>query len=224
MIRALVLTSCCLLVLSACRREAPAASTPASPATPATPASPGASASPDAIAPLAAHGAPAAAPAPASETAGDGATVTTPTLVFDLPAGWTQQTATSAMRAAQVSVPGEAGAGELVLFYFGPGQGGGVESNFDRWRGQMQVDGQASPERGELAANGFRISWIEVKGTLLPSTMGSGPSSPQPGSRLLGAVVEGEGGPWFFKLTGPEATIASGREAFFALLRSVRRP
>ncbi len=51
--------------------------------------------------------------------------------------------------------------------------------------------------------------------------MGSGPTTPQPGFRLLGAVVEGEGGPWFFKLTGPEATLASEREAFFGLLRGV---
>jgi len=88
----------------------------------------------------------------------------------------------------------------------------------------MQAEAGVAPERGELAASGFSISWIEVRGTLLPSTMGSGPSTPQPGSRLLGAVVEGEGGPWFFKLTGPDATLGAQREAFFALLRGVRRP
>lgn len=216
--RALVLILSSLLLVSACRREpTPPASEPAT-APPAT--------APPAIAPLAAHGA--TATVPAGSTAG--ATVRTPTLEFALPAGWTQQTAASAMRAAQVAVPGEAGAAELVLFYFGPGQGGGVESNFERWRGQMEADPRIAPERGELAVNGLRISWIDVRGTLLPSTMGSGPSTPQPGSRLIGAVIEGEGegegegGPWFLKLTGPEATLVAQREAFFELLRSVRRP
>ena len=67
----------------------------------------------------------------------------------------------------------------------------------------------ASPERGDFAAGEFEVTWIDARGTLLPSTMGSGPSTPQPGFRLLGAVVEGEGGPWFFKVTGPESTLAA---------------
>ncbi len=94
---------------------------------------------------------------------------------------------------------------------------------FDRW--QTRRGGYPTPpERGELPAAGFRVSWIDARGTLLPSGMGSGPTTPQPGFRLLGAVVEGEGGPWFFKVTGPEATLGPEREAFFGLLRGVRRP
>ena len=54
--------------------------------------------------------------------------------------------------------------------------------------------------------------------------MGSGPTTPQPGYRLMGAVVEGESGPYFFKLTGPAQTIARERDAFLALLASCRRP
>ena len=145
-------------------------------------------------------------------------------LTFDLPAAWQRDTPSSAMRLAQATVPGAAGAGELAVFYFGPGQGGGVENNFERWLGQVQSDGVAKPERGSFEANGFRISWIDARGTLLPSGMGSGPATPQPGSRLLGAVVEGDGGPWFFKLTGPDATLAAEREPFLTMLRSVRRP
>ena len=143
-------------------------------------------------------------------------------LTFDLPAAWNRQTPTSSMRMAQAKVPGTGGAGELAVFYFGPGQGGGVENNFERWLGQVQSDNAAKPERGELAAGGFRISWIDAHGTLLPSGMGSGPSSPQPGSRLLGAVIEGPGGPWFVKATGPEATLAAARADFLALLATAR--
>jgi hypothetical protein len=39
---------------------------------------------------------------------------------------------------------------------------------------------------------------------------------------MLAALVEGPGGPWVFKATGPEATMEAAREDFFALLRSVR--
>ncbi|HYG61626.1 MAG TPA: hypothetical protein VEL74_03525 [Thermoanaerobaculia bacterium] len=142
---------------------------------------------------------------------------------FDLPAGWQSEPPANNMRLAQASVPGEGGAGQLAVFFFGPGGGGGVEDNLQRWIGQMEVDPGTQPERGTLEANGFRITWVDVKGTLLPSTMGMGPTTEQPGSRLLGAVVEGEGGPWFFKLTGPDATLSAQREAFFTMLRSVRK-
>ena len=158
----------------------------------------------------------------------EGSTITTASLRFDLPAAWRREQPSSGMRLAQAvlpgSDPGEAGPGELAVFHFGAGKGGGVESNFERWLGQIELAAGSKPERGDLTVAGFEVSWIDARGTLLPSGMGSGPATPQPGFRLLGAVVEGEGGPWFFKVTGPEATLESQRGAFFALLRGVRRP
>lgn len=156
--------------------------------------------------------------------AAEGPTVATPSFRFELPANWRREQPSSGMRLAQAVVPGPTGPGELAVFHFGAGRGGSVESNFDRWLGQLEQLAGSTPERGELSVAGFQISWIDARGTLLPSTMGSGPTTPQPGFRLLGAVVEGEGGPWFFKVTGPQATLAAEREAFFALLRGVRRP
>ncbi|MEZ5312466.1 MAG: hypothetical protein R2862_01850 [Thermoanaerobaculia bacterium] len=145
-------------------------------------------------------------------------------LTFDLPAAWQRDTPSSAMRLAQATVPGAAGAGELAVFYFGPGQGGGVENNFERWLGQVQSDGVAKPERGSFEANGFRISWIDARGTLLPSGMGSG--SGDAATRLAPPRRRRRGRrrPWFFKLTGPDATLAAEREPFLTMLRSVRRP
>ncbi len=152
----------------------------------------------------------------------NGATLSTPHFAFDLPAGWRSEQPSSSMRLVQAVLPGEAGPGELVLFYFGAGQGGTVEGNFDRWRGQLEAKGEG--ERGVFESGRFRTSWLDLQGTLLPSGMGTGPTTPQPGFRLIGAVVEGENGPWFLKLTGPEATIARERDAFFGLLKSFRRP
>ncbi len=151
-----------------------------------------------------------------------GQTVATPTLTFDLPARWSRETPGSSMRLAQAEIPGEAGAGDLVVFHFGVGGGGSVEANFERWVSQMEAPEPAQPPTRTLEVPGYRISWMEVAGTLLPSTMGSGPMTPQPGSRMLAGVVEGEGGPWFFKATGPDATLAAAREEFLALLASVR--
>lgn len=145
-------------------------------------------------------------------------------LQFDLPAGWEAQAPESPMRMAQAAIPGPGGAGQLAVFYFGAGQGGDVEANLERWVGQIEMAPGTSPERGTFEANGLRVTWVDVAGTLQPSTMGMGPSTAQPGSRLLGAVVEGPGGPWFFKATGPEATLAAEREDFLGMLRAARVP
>jgi hypothetical protein len=66
------------------------------------------------------------------------------------------------------------------------------------------------------------VSWVAAAGTYDPGSMGMAPSEPLPGWRLLGAVVEGDGGPWFFKMVGPEETVEAAREDFFTLLRTVR--
>ncbi len=162
-------------------------------------------------------GAPAGAPAMSPEAASP--------IAFDLPAGWESQTPSSGMRIAQATVPGPGGPAELAVFHFGAGGGGGVDANIERWIGQMEPEAGGAappPQRDRFERGAYTVSTVEVAGTLLPSGMGSGPVSPQPNSLLLGAVVEGPGGPWFFKLTGPEATLAPQREAFAAMLRSVR--
>ncbi len=139
---------------------------------------------------------------------------------FDVPAGWQSQPPSSNMRVAQAVIPGPGGNGDLAVFYFGPGGGGPVEANLERWAGQMESADQPQPEIFET--NGYKVTWIDVGGTLKASTMGTGPSTAQANARLFGAVVEGPGGPWFFKATGPEATMAPARDAFVAMLKSVR--
>ena len=141
-------------------------------------------------------------------------------LGFDIPQGWQSEPPSSGMRVAQATIPGPGGPGDLAVFFFGPGGGGGVQANLERWHGQMETSDPLKPQSFE--ANGYQVTWVDIQGTLLPSQMGTGPTEPQANSRLLGAVVEGPGGPWFFKATGPDATITSQREAFVAMLKSVR--
>jgi len=139
---------------------------------------------------------------------------------FDLPAGWQSQPPSSNMRLAQAVIPGSGGSGEFAVFYFGPGGGGGVDANIERWISQMETQDKPKPETFET--NGYKVTWVDVHGTLKASSIGMGPSSAQADSRLFGAVVEGPGGPWFFKATGPNATMTAARDAFVAMLKSVR--
>ncbi len=148
--------------------------------------------------------------------------VTAAGLTFTLPAGWRQQAVTSSMRVAQAAIPGSGGEAILTVFYFGPGGGGGVEANLERWADQVEPAPGTQPSREQLEVGDLRVYVVDVRGTLKPSGMGTGPSEPQPDARLLGAVVEGPGGPWFFKATGPDATLGPAREKFVDLLRSLR--
>ncbi len=150
-----------------------------------------------------------------------GAQIVAPGATFTLPDSWLSEPPSSRMRLAQAKIPGAGGDAQMTAFYFGPGGGGGVESNLQRWIGQVEVDPAIEPSRDTFAVGDFSVTWVDVAGTLKPSTMGTGPSTPQPDSRLLAAVVEGPQGPWFFKATGPNSTLEAEREAFLAMLRSV---
>jgi hypothetical protein len=139
---------------------------------------------------------------------------------FDLPKAWHSQTPKTNMRMAQAAVPGPGGDADFAVFYFGPGQGGTAEANIERWEGQ--VDGAAKAPPQVFETNGFKVTWVDVKGTLKPSQMGMTNEAPIADARLFGAVVEGPGGPWFFKAQGPGSTLGPQRDAFVAMLKSVR--
>lgn len=170
----------------------------------------------------AAAGAPAAGPVngPAGAAAGGAG------LAFDLPESWEEEPPANAMRLAQARIPGAGGAGpgELAVFYFGPGGGGGVDANIERWLGQVEPEAGTTPERESFDQGGLTVHTVAARGTVTPSPMSmrGGPQEPQPGQMLLGAVIEGPGGPWFFKATGPAETLADHREAFLAMVRSAR--
>lgn len=144
-------------------------------------------------------------------------------LDIQLPESWVEEPPANSMRLLQAKIPGEGGDGELAVFYFGPGGGGGVEANIQRWLGQVTPVSGGEPVRETFESGALTIHTVEAKGTLTssPMSMSATPPPPQPDSMLLGAVVEGPGGPWFLKASGPEATLGSQREAFFEMVRNL---
>jgi hypothetical protein len=114
------------------------------------------------------------------------------------------------------------------VIFFGPGQGGGVEANLQRWLGQfIQPDGRPTTQaarRSEKAIHSLKVTTVDVAGTYLfsPTPM-SAEKTPKPGFRMLGAIVEAPAGSGFFKLTGPAATVAAASGDFDALLASLSR-
>jgi hypothetical protein len=148
-------------------------------------------------------------------------------LSWTVPKGWVTEAPTSPMRKAQYRVPGPGGAGECAVFYFGPGQGGDAMANAERWAGQFKKpDGSSARDAMKTSTSrvgNSTVLMVEVTGTYTGGmTMSVDPPEEQPGSMLLGAIAEGPDANWFFKFTGPEATVRAQRAAFEGMVRSLR--
>jgi hypothetical protein len=129
------------------------------------------------------------------------------------------------MRVATYAVPGVKGAepAECAVFYFGRGQGGGVDANVERWSRQFKEAPKPKPER--LTAAGLNVTRVDIRGTYLnPGGNMMQSKGEKPDYRLLGAIVEAPGGHVFFKLTGPAATVTAAESAFDSLIASIARP
>lgn len=129
------------------------------------------------------------------------------------------------MRKATYRVPrakGDAEDGQLAVFYFGPGQGGSIDDNVDRWIKQFTEIKPSEVRRADRQANGLRQHTIEIERGTFSSGMPGGPTQPKAGYGLLGGIVTAPSGVYFFKMTGPSATVKAAHKPFFALLDSVK--
>lgn len=164
-----------------------------------------------------------------ANAAAAGQSPTQPVTFFDLettaPVSWTSVEPSSSMRLLQLTVPGADGAepGEVVVFFFGAGQGGTVQDNIARWQSQFtSADGGAvDVEVSSFEAGGMPVTMAELSGTYRRA-VGGAPATPLPDQSLIAAVVETERGSLFIQLHGPSATVAGQREAFDAFVRGLR--
>ncbi|MBI3450235.1 MAG: hypothetical protein HY049_15140 [Acidobacteria bacterium] len=148
-------------------------------------------------------------------------------LAWTAPADWIAEPPASSMRRAQYKVPGKGGDGECAVFYFGPGQGGDPMANAQRWASQFTMPDGSPAEKNmktsEIEVAGFKVTLVEVAGTYNGGmTMGAAPSQPKPGYHLLGAIAPGPDANWYFKFTGPEATVQAQRAAFESMVKSLK--
>lgn len=156
-----------------------------------------------------------------------------PAVKFDAPPEWKSTPPKSNMRKAQYVLPraaGDAADGELVIFYFGKGEGGGVMDNLDRWKAQMTAaDGKPLPDsavvRDQFEAGGMKVHLIDIAGTYAAGAMvpGQPAAAPVANYRMIAAVIESPNGPWFVKATGPVETISQQREAIRAFIASAKQ-
>jgi hypothetical protein len=135
------------------------------------------------------------------------------------------------MRAATYTIPaaaGDADGGECVVYYFGPGQGGSVEANIDRWIQQFHApDGGPADKlakRGTKTVNGIPVTTLDLTGTYLFRAFPMAPNAtPKPGYRMLAAIAQGKDAPVFFKLTAPKKTAGAAEADFWKMIESLKK-
>lgn len=141
------------------------------------------------------------------------------------PPRWQSRVPSTPMRSKEYGVPktgSDAEDGECFVVTFGPGQGGSVDDNIQRWVKQLEPTSSAV-ERTKRTVNGMNVTRVEVVGTYTPMAMPAMPSAggPKQGWRLVGDIVEAPSGFWFFKMTGPDATVKAAGKELDALIDSV---
>ena len=144
-----------------------------------------------------------------------------PAVAFAAPRRWTKVTPKSPARLAQWTLPGDP-PGEVAVFWFGAGGGGGAQANVERWKGQ--VPGGESTTQEIQVAEGIKATVLDAKGTYDAETMpGSGKRTTIPNARLLAAVIECPGGPLMVKAYGPRAAVDPAADEFVGWIRSFRK-
>jgi hypothetical protein len=146
-------------------------------------------------------------------------------IAFKVPAKWQAQPPKSSMRRAQLSAPGSAGPAELIVFFFGPQGAGSTQDNIDRWIGQFaNPDGSpvSDAKRTSGQVSGLGVTKVEVAGQYASGMGAPGQAEvPQAGQRLIAAIVSTDGGPYYFKFLGPNATVTENSAVFDEVIESI---
>ena len=142
-------------------------------------------------------------------------------LTAQKPADWITEPPKSSMRLAQFRVPGDA---ELVVFYFGPKQGGTPQANIARWQSQFSTtDGSpVKPVVRRYSSNSLTVTQAEFQG-IYARGVGTGPiGEPRPDQILLAAIIEGPQGKLFVQLYGHGKGVNAQRSEFESFVLSMR--
>jgi hypothetical protein len=137
--------------------------------------------------------------------------------VFQQPAGWAWIVPSSPMRRAELHIVRDKQQADVVFFYFGPGQGGSVDDNVQRWLGQF-AEPLKEKKISSTETGGVKVTFVGAEGTF-QSGMPGGDKTPLTGYALRGAILEGPKGNVFVKLTAPK-TLAAALEKDFARMVS----
>jgi hypothetical protein len=142
-----------------------------------------------------------------------------------VPPNWTPRAPASTMRLAEYVIPTNAqGSAEVVVYFFGKGQGGNVDANLARWKAQFSTgDGSPVPETIVRDSTGiFPITFAEYRGNYRRGIGTGSADSVRTGQTLVAGIAETPRGTLFIQLFGTSARVAEEKAAFLKFVRGLR--
>jgi hypothetical protein len=141
-------------------------------------------------------------------------TATDADLSWTAPAGW-QPKPLGEMRKGSYAIAGAAGVTADVSITAFPGAVGGEFANVNRWRSQLGLppifESDLDASVTHLSQNGLTFTLVDLASTDAANSR-----------RILGAMAPYEGAMWFFKISGPDAFVATTKTAFLEFLATVK--
>jgi hypothetical protein len=134
-----------------------------------------------------------------------------PSASWEVPRSWKSGPARP-MRTATYLLPpvsGDPQVAECAVFYFQPGLGGSVEATLEHWVKTFERPMPSAP--AQTTHDGLTVTTFEVEGTLKADV-------PQKDFKLLGAIVQGPKGSYFFRLIGPRRTVTDAKRDFTRMI------
>jgi hypothetical protein len=136
---------------------------------------------------------------------------------WTVPSEWKEQPLNE-MRLASFKAEGSGGQSADISVSSFPGDAGGIESNINRWRGQVH---QAVLDADSLAKTLERVTVDGVPVVLVDVQTPKGAEKPD---RVIGAVLRTADRTWFVKMTGAPAILQAQAENFKQFVNSFRFP
>lgn len=137
------------------------------------------------------------------------------------PASWVWTKPSMQFRTLQYAVAGEVDstkAAELIISVFMAGDGGPIDANIARWRGQFRAgDSAPEPKVTDKEQGPLKVKFIELEGDY----MAMGAPAPKTGFSQIGAIVQAPGRNVFFRLIGPKDTVEANRADFMKMIEGL---
>lgn len=170
-------------------------------------------------------------------TASDAQTDKTPTVpvgrvtfldyATTVPTGWTNKTPSSSMRLAEYTTAAAGGSNgaDVIVYFFGKGQGGSPDANLARWKGQFSnpTGGPVQESVTHDAIGDIKLTIAEYRGTYARAVgMGSSQADALPNHILIAVVAETPRGTLFFQCFGPVTAVEAQRAAYLKFVKGLR--
>jgi hypothetical protein len=147
------------------------------------------------------------------------------------PESWKSKPPSNKLRAYEFTLPGADGKedAELAIFFFGPGGGGDVKANIERWKTMFKPPaGKTADDISKvetLKLDKAKLTYLDITGIYLAKFPPFDPNAKvteKPDFRRLGVFFDCENGPYFITVTGPAATIERHKGEFDKWLKNFK--